>query len=195
MQPNTNAREMQLVEVTSDTWPKLEELFEGRGGPKYCWCMAWRRQQPDVRKLRSTERNRALKGQFKCIVDAGAPVGILLLSGGEPIGWCSVAPYETYRGLRGRGGESAAGKGVWSIACFFLRREQRGTGCFDKLLAGAVETAWRRGARIVEAYPVLPDSPSFKFMGLVPNFQKHGFRQVGMAGRRRRIMQIERPQD
>jgi len=47
------------------------------------------------------------------------------------------------------------------------------------------------GARVVEAYPVAPDSPSYRFMGFVPAFEKAGFREVGRAGSRRHVMRLE----
>ena len=33
---------IQFREVTVDSWPDLEGLFNARGGPKHCWCMVWR---------------------------------------------------------------------------------------------------------------------------------------------------------
>lgn len=33
-----------------------------------------------------------------------------------------------------------------------------------------------------------PDSPSYRFMGFVPVFEKAGFREVGRAGTRRHVM-------
>ena len=30
--------------VTPETWPDMAALFDGRGGPKGCWCMLWRRK-------------------------------------------------------------------------------------------------------------------------------------------------------
>lgn len=44
---------------------------------------------------------------------------------------------------------------------------------------------------MVEAYPVDPESPSYRFMGFVEMFADAGFREVGMAGRRRHVMQLE----
>ena len=43
----------------------------------------------------------------------------------------------------------------------------------------------------VEAYPVDPDSPSFRFMGWVSVFKAAGFREVGRAGTRRHVMRLK----
>ncbi len=54
----------------------------------------------------------------------------------------------------------------------------------------AAEYARSRGASVVEAYPVDPDSPSYRFMGFVPVFEQAGFREVGRVGARRHVMQL-----
>jgi hypothetical protein len=43
---------------------------------------------------------------------------------------------------------------------------------------------------ILEAYPVDPDSPSYRHMGFVPAFAAHGFEEIGMAGSRRHVMRL-----
>jgi hypothetical protein len=49
-----------------------------------------------------------------------------------------------------------------------------------------------QGAKIVEAYPVDVDSPSYRFMGFVPAFEKAGFEPTGQReGKRRHLMRLE----
>jgi hypothetical protein len=43
---------------------------------------------------------------------------------------------------------------------------------------------------VLEAYPVSPDSPSYRFMGFVPAFEARGFAPAGMAGTRRHVMRL-----
>lgn len=50
--------------------------------------------------------------------------------------------------------------------------------------------ARKQGAKVVEAYPVDPDSPSYRFMGFVGLFEKAGFAKVGIAGTRRHVMRL-----
>lgn len=186
------AAEFEVVEVGPGSWTHLETLFEGCGGPKYCWCMAWRRKPAEILSLRSAERNQALKAQLCGIVNSGVPVGLLMFRTGEPIGWCSVAPRRTYRPITKGRDKGVAEEDIWSIACFYLRRDFRGRGFSSFLLTSAIEMAWRHGASIIEAYPVHPESPSYRFMGIVPRFEQFGFRHVGMAGKRRHVMQLRR---
>jgi hypothetical protein len=58
------------------------------------------------------------------------------------------------------------------------------------MLSAAIETARRHGATVVEAYPVDPDSPSYRFMGFVPLFRAAGFKSAGRAGTRRHVMRL-----
>ena len=82
--------------VTLDRWPDLAALFDGRGGPKYCWCMVWRPWPAGLERSRPNKR-----AEMERTVLGGTTVGILAYVEGEPVAWCSVAPRETYRKLGG----------------------------------------------------------------------------------------------
>mgnify|MGYP001084934366 CR=1 FL=1 len=127
---------------------------------------------------------------MKRIVSAGTPVGILGYDGDTPVAWCSIAPRASYRKLDGDEYEGVAEEMVWSLVCFFVPRALRGQGIGKLLLDAAVKTARKHGARVVEAYPVDRDSPSYRFMGFVPNFEKAGFKETKRAGMRRHVMHI-----
>ena len=61
----------------------------------------------------------------------------------------------------------------------------------SRLIDEAVAHARRNEATVVEAYPVAPDSPSYRFCGFVPVFAERGFVEVGRAGLRRHVMRRE----
>ncbi|QPC93030.1 GNAT family N-acetyltransferase [Mesorhizobium sp. INR15] len=176
--------ELDFFPVTQKTWPDFETLFVQPGGPKYCWCMSWR-ELADRQSASSPDKKKAMAA----IVAAGTPVGIIARSGAEVIGWCSVAPRETFRKLSPHQDDSE--KGIWSIVCFFVTRPHRKSGVGAALLDAAIEYAHNNGASAVEAYPVDPDSPSFRFMGFKAMFAARGFRAIGMAGSRRHVMRLE----
>lgn len=125
-------------------------------------------------------------------VDAGVPVGILAYRGDQPVGWCSVGPRDTMRSTMGAPG-ALADEQIWSIVCFFVPRPLRGTGLTRRLLDAAVKQAHKRGATVIEAYPVDPESPSYRFMGFVSTFRDMGFVEVGRAGTRRHVMRLVHP--
>ncbi len=58
----------------------------------------------------------------------------------------------------------------------------------EELISEAIKYAKANGAKYVEAYPVDPDSPSYRFMGFKPTFEKIGFDFKHKAGRRRNVM-------
>jgi GNAT superfamily N-acetyltransferase len=121
----------------------------------------------------------------------GIPIGLLGYSDDEPVAWCSIAPRTTYRNLGGLTSTSESPEEVWSLVCFFIRREFRGKGLTKRIIEAAVQHAAKHGAKVVEAYPVEPGSPSYRFMGYVPTFSAAGFHEVGRAGIRRRVMRRE----
>lgn len=171
-------------EVDRSRWADLEQLFESPGGPKYCWCMRWRATPQESRKLDGRSRKAALKRRVR----QGVPIGILGYVDGELVAWVSIAPRPTYRRLGGMEATNEDPNKVWSLVCFFVSRRHRGKGLMKRLLETAVMHARRRGATVVEAYPVDPDSPSYRFMGFTPAFKAAGFREVGRTGTRRHVM-------
>lgn len=177
--------EVRFTEVTQSTRADFENLFEQPGGPKYCWCMAWRNL--DRREhVENDEKKRAMM----TLIDAGTPVGIVAQIDGRTVGWCSIAPRETYRKLSRQQDDSEMG--IWSLVCFFVPRALRGGGLASALLDAAIDHAFAKGARTIEAYPVDQASPSYSFMGFRDMFVARGFREIGMTGSRRHVMRLER---
>ena len=58
-----------------------------------------------------------------------------------------------------------------------------------QLLGAGLRHAHEHGAKLVEAYPVEADSPSYRHMGFVSMFEEAGFHEVGREGTRRHVMQ------
>ncbi|MFC3323206.1 GNAT family N-acetyltransferase [Mesorhizobium cantuariense] len=172
--------EIRFSEVTRSTRADFENLFEQPGGPKYCWCTAWRNLP---------SREHVPKRAITSLIEADTPVGIIAHVEGKTVGWCSVAPRETYRRLSRQQDDSETG--VWSIVCFYVPRTLRGGGLASALLDAAINHAFAKGASTIEAYPVDQASPSYRFMGFRDMFAARGF-HTGMAGSRRHVMRLER---
>jgi GNAT superfamily N-acetyltransferase len=175
-----------IREVDERRWNDLARLFEGRGGPKHCWCMVWRAKGAEAKPADGRRRKAAMKRRVR----ARIPIGILGYLDDEPVAWCSVAPRPSYRPLGGPQERGGAPSDTWSIVCFFIVRRLRRQGVMEHMLGAAVDQARRRGAKVVEGYPVAADSPSYRFMGFVPVFAAAGFHEVGMAGTRRHVMRL-----
>jgi GNAT superfamily N-acetyltransferase len=178
------AFDFEFYPLTTDRWLDLVKLFEHHGNPGYCWCMTWRATSAEYKQLDSAGRKRALRS----LVNSRVPIGVLAYHADQPVGWCSIAPRETYARLE----KSTTLKRIddrpaWSVVCFFVRRDLRGQGLALHLLQAAVEYAASHGARIIEGYPVEPGQ-SYQFMGSPAIFKAAGFREVARAENDRPIV-------
>ncbi|MEA2640448.1 MAG: hypothetical protein QOF51_1842 [Chloroflexota bacterium] len=182
--------------VTTERWDDLARFFAANGNPNYCWCMSWRLPAADFRRLRSAGRRDALAD----LVGMGTPVGILGYVGGEPIGWCSVAPRATYSRLeRARSLPGATDEGAWTVLCFFVDRKLQGQRFSSGLLGAAVKYARGQGATVIEGYPVAPHTDehgqptpahAYRYMGAVSTFLAAGFVDLGPISTGRRHMRL-----
>ena len=176
---------LRFAAVTPETQADFVQLFAAPGGPKYCWCMAWR---VTAAEAKSHPDGKSRQPLMLARIAAGTPVGLLAYAGDTPVGWVSVAPRDSYRDL---GGSPAnADESIWSLACLYVPRANRSSGFGRTLVGAAVAHARAQGATVLEAYPVDPDSPSYRFMGFLPVFQALGFVEVGRAGSRRHVVRL-----
>lgn len=77
---------------------------------------------------------------------------------------------------------------VWAITCFYVKSGIRRHGIMARLIEEAADHARRNGGTSLEAYPVVPGSPSYRFCGFTPVFEERGFVEAGRAGLRRHVM-------
>ena len=172
--------------LTPERWPDLVKLFEHHGNPGYCWCMTWRATSAEYKALDAGGRQQALHSR----VEAHTPIGVLAYRAGEPVGWCSIAPRETYARLEHSTMlKRLDDQPIWSVVCFFVSRSLRGQGLALKLLQAAVKYAAGQGAKIIEGYPVAPGQ-SYQFMGSPTIFKAAGFHEVTRAANNRPIMRL-----
>lgn len=166
--------------VDKDNWKDFEAFFESKGAPGYCWCMAWRMTKEELKNNTSANRKKFIHER----IQQNIPIGLLLYQDDEPVGWCSVGPRETHQRL---GGDKRI-TDVWSVTCFYIKKNFRKKGFVTQLINEAKKYAKKNGAKYLEAYPVAPDSPSYRFMGFVETFDHAGFTFVKKAGTRRNVM-------
>jgi GNAT superfamily N-acetyltransferase len=167
----------------------LERLFGPRGACGGCWCMYPRLGRAEFQRGKGEGNRRA----FRRLVQRRTVPGVLAYLGAEPVGWCAIEPRSEYRRLAtSRVLAPVDEVPVWSIVCFFVARAHRGRGLTRRLIEAAVAHARRRGARVVEAYPVEPrKSPMpavFAWTGLASAFRKTRFTEVARRSPTRPIM-------
>jgi GNAT superfamily N-acetyltransferase len=183
---------IQMRPATPGRWKDIETLFGERGACGGCWCMAWR--LPRGKWLAGKPKNGAAnKRAFKRIVARNEQPGVLAYLGREPIGWCAVAPRERYPALeRSRVLQPVDDQPVWSITCLFVFKPYRRHGVSARLLDAAAELAARKGARIVEGYPIEPTMKKtpdpFLWLGTPAAFRRAAFEEVARRSKSRPIM-------
>lgn len=129
---------------------------------------------------------------MRALVRKGPPPGLLAYADDEAVGWCALAPREDYERLsRSRVLAAVDEAPVWSVTCFFVRRDWRRRGVTVALLDGALRWVAGQGGSIVEGYPHDTEGdqpPVFVFHGLLSAFRRAGFREVARRGRRSPIV-------
>jgi GNAT superfamily N-acetyltransferase len=152
--------------------------------------MFWRLTRSEYEKNKGDGNKR----KFKKLVSSGRPPGVLAYDGAEPVGWCAVASRADYPALaRSRVLAPLDDAPVWSVTCFFIRRDYRNRGLSALLLQSAVQLVRQNGGKIIEGYPHDPktrQADAFVWSGLAPVFKKCGFREVARRSPTRPIMRL-----
>jgi GNAT superfamily N-acetyltransferase len=152
--------------------------------------MWWRIRRAEWERQKGEENRRA----FKSYVESGGRPGLIAFDGREPIGWIALEPRERYPVLgRSRTLKPVDDEKVWSITCFFIRRDHRRRGIARALVRAAIDHVRENKGRIVEAYPTEPksDGPmpdAFAWHGVLPMFTSEGFIEVARRSPTRPIV-------
>ena len=181
-----------VLPLTPERWPDLETVFGAKGCSiaRYCWCMAYRRTGSG--SLFNVKANRA---QLKSLVDGGNPPGLIGYRNKTPVGWISLGPREEFARLqRSPIMRPVDDKPVWSVVCFVVPSEHRKQGVARALLRGAITYARKRGARILEAYPVDKKGPSSDgslWFGAKSMYDHAGFTEVARRKATRPVVRLK----
>ena len=151
--------------------------------------MAWRLKNSDFQKQKGEDN----KNSIRKIIYSNEEPGILAYYENMAVGWCAVAPREKYIRLeKSKVLQRIDDKPVRSVSCFFVAKEFRRKGVSTELLKAAIEFCKSKGAKIIEAYPVVPYSEnipaSFAWTGIPSAFEKAGFKEAARRSRTRPIM-------
>ena len=177
--------------VTKENWKDFENLFGERGACGGCWCMSWllTKKEFDANKGVGNKR------KMKKLVNSNAEPGILAYYENEPVGWCAIAPREKYIRLeKSRVLRPVDDQDVWSIPCFFIKKEFRRQSLSTEMLKAAVSYCKSKGVKIVEGYPAEPYAnnipAAFAWTGFPSSFRKAGFKEVIRRSKSRPIMRF-----
>lgn len=199
---------LRIVPANEATWQDVEAVLGGRGPGHRCQCQRYK-LAPGEAFARFPVEERAARLREQTGVDepsdgrCGDPVptsGLVAYDGDAPVGWCAVEPRTAYPGLvrnarvpwEGRE-EDRADAGVWAITCLFTRAGHRRRGISRALALAAVAHARERGARAVEAYPIVTGNVIDEelHVGTPQTFAAAGLRQVSRPTARRLVMRVD----
>ena len=183
---------MTFEPLTPRTWHLFEALMGERGGCGGCWCMFYRLPTA-VFKEQKYEGNRVA---MRNLVQQRKQIGLMAMVDNEPIGWVAVSPREEVPRIdQSRTLPRMGTLPVWSISCFFVRKEYRKQGISKALIEGAIAWAHEQHIQVLEAYPAVPYakkiSDSFLWSGVLSSFKKFGFRLVKRNGKTKAMVRLE----
>lgn len=182
--------------LTPDRWPDLEAVFEARGCSiaRGCWCMYYRESGRQDLPPGVTART-VRKERLRALALADPPPGLIGYRGKVPVGWVTLGPRSDYAKLqRSPVMKPVDDLPVWSIVCFVVPAQYRHQGVAAALLEGAVRYARRRGARILEAYPIDKSEPArddWLWHGAMSMYGKAGFVEVARRRPERPVVRLK----
>lgn len=139
--------------------------------------------------------NAGNKKAIRAIVRSGQVPGILAYQDERAIGWCSVAPRDTYPSLnRSPVLRKLDDIPVWSIVCFYIAKEYRDQNLTEALIRAAIDYVHEQGGEVVEAYPTVPRKgtlpPISSYMGVPEMFERVGFKTVARPSQAKAILRF-----
>jgi GNAT superfamily N-acetyltransferase len=193
--------DLRIVPANEASWADLQDIF-GTTDAGHCRCQRfkvtgwiWRDSTPE-------ERVAMLREQTGCDGASRSTSGLVAYVADDPAGWVAVEPRVAYPKLRttrvpwtGRT-EDKDDPSVWSVTCLVVRKQYRGRGLTYPLAAATVEYARSRGARALEAYPMVT-TPGKEItwgelhVGARQVFADAGFVEITQPTLRRRVMRVD----
>ena len=192
-----------IVPANEASWDDLAAIFGTTDYPGRCQCQHFKVVGRIWRDSTQEERTAMLRAQTACgDPSAAATSGLVAYVDDDPAGWVAVEPRTAYPKLRtsrvpwsGRN-EDKSDYGVWAVTCFVVRRNYRGRGITYHLARATIGFARERGARALEAYPMITQPGNEITWGEVhvgarQVFEDAGFAEVSHPTARRVVMRID----
>ncbi|MFG1972405.1 GNAT family N-acetyltransferase [Nonomuraea fuscirosea] len=191
-----------VVPANEASWADLDAIFDANDARR-CRCQRFKVAGWIWRDTTLEERVAMLCAQTACD-DPAAPMtsGLVAYVDGEPAGWVAVEPRPAYVKLRnsripwaGRN-EDRDDDGVWAVTCFVVRRAYRGRGLTYLLARATIGFARDRGARALEAYPMVTHAGKEitwgeLHVGARQVFEEAGFAEITHPTTRRVVMRLD----
>ena len=180
---------IEILPLTPERWDQALPLFGDNGLYANCWCTWWRLRSKDWDAAGAAGR----RAMFEELVREGREPGLVAFDDGEPVGWVSVGPRDDFPRQQRSPVLAPPDEtpGVWTVNCFWIRKDRRGRGVAQALLRAATEHALARGATAVDGIPVDPDErakAADAYTGVVAMFASEGYVEVARRKPRSRVV-------
>jgi GNAT superfamily N-acetyltransferase len=193
---------LRIVPANEASWEDITAVLS-TSYPGRCRCQRFKVVGWMWRDSTQEERDAGLRAQTACgEPEAPTTSGLLAYVDGEPAGWVAVEPRVAYPKLRtlpvpwaGRQ-EDKDDPDVWAVTCFAVRKGYRGQGLTYELARATVGYARERGARALEAYPMITEPGKVITWGELnvgarQVFEEAGFTEVSHPTKRRVVMRLD----
>lgn len=195
--------DLTIVPANQASWEDVQAVFGMRGYTAECQCQRFKTGPPGWSGTTLIERMQRLEQETHCGYPSSTTTsGLIAYLDGEPVGWCAVEPRSAFPRLPParlawkERGEHKDDESVWAVTCFATRAGYRRRGINRALVPAAVVFARERGARALEAYPLITE-PGVEItwgethVGTRSIFADAGFIEVAHPTLRRVVMRID----
>ncbi len=192
-----------IVPANEASWADVAAIFGKTDYPSRCQCQRLKVVGWIWRDSTQEERTAMLREQTACGESTSATTsGLVAYVDDQPAGWVAVEPRTAYPKLRttripwrGRD-EDKDDDSVWAVTCLVVRKGYRGRGLTYPLARATIDFARERGARALDAYPMITE-PGREItwgelhVGARQVFHEAGFTEVSRPSLRRVVMRID----
>lgn len=191
-----------VLPANEASWDDLAAIF-GTTDAGHCQCQRLKVVGWIWRESTQEERTAMLRAQTACgDPNAAVTSGLVAYVDEDPAAWVAVEPRTAYPKLRtsrvpwnGRD-EDKSDDGIWAVTCVVVRKGYRGRGLTYPLAEAAIDFARERGARALEAYPMITEPGKTitwgeLHVGVRQVFEDAGFNEVSRPTLRRVVMRID----
>ncbi|UKJ09115.1 GNAT family N-acetyltransferase [Solitalea lacus] len=185
-------KELTFQELSIHNWSHFENLMGQKGGCAGCWCMWYRLSSKEFNE----NKYEGNKLKMHSLVNAGKFIGLMAFVENVPVAWIALAPREDYYRIeKSKSLARLDDKPVWSITCFFVKKDYRRLGISKKLIHGAIVFAKSKGIKTLEAYPSIPyavkSADAFLWGGILTAFLANSFQIAKYNGKSKAIVRLD----
>ena len=179
---------LEVKRLSNDRKPDFYRVHSDSSCGGWCFCAAWYVTGWEGFGDRTADQNRQVREDLfaKGIFD-----GYLVYMGGNPVGWCQVAPRDKLPKLTTQF-SLEPDPAIWAITCMALVPTLQGKGLSHEIIRLILSDLRIHGVKKVQAFPKNAENLSKEsiWTGPLSVFLKNGFKILKTEGHRP-VMELE----